>query len=450
MTYSDTWRKKREGTFISFLLQLFLGGLQTSMIATSLLAYIKYEVKYKDKGFLFGLVGAIFNVIPILFGILLSKCTDRTRKCKECILLCTFVSACGSLLYILPFSPYCLVFGRLLNGFIPITRPIMTSEISRSYESNQLQVKLPQMATMTNLGYGMGPLFALMFTTVDVWVGPLHLSYGNSCGLFLLVLTLIQLFVILMFVHNLSEEFDMKSEEVEVACTQDNEIQPSEAEPLIDKNEGSVFKTRYSVLAVIGNLTTNLDSMLILVATSILYMWTMLYYWGVSVLVIDIMHYKEQLVNIFYIIYSLGMTMLIFILSKLHLTGKHVFYVGFILTAIFLLIGACVLIITHSADVIMNKMFLLIFALGAGLSDVGEKFFLIVVFSKMLPTECQGVGESVRLTLRRLFGLVGTYLATVAMMNFRYTYIVMSATVLMLLFGLWSRRKSLYSPKPFI
>ena len=265
----EKWKKKRDMSFVSYLLQSLLDGLQTSIIGASLWIYVATETPANNRKAMFGLIGAVFNLNPMLFGIGVSRWTDRTRKSKQCILLCTGLSAIGSVLFMLPFSPYLLIIGRFMNGFIPTTRPVMFAEISRSYSCEQLQTKLPLMGAMCNFGYAIGPLLAMMFTKVDVWIGKLHLGYGNANGLLLLVLTVIQMIILSIFTHNISDEYDLKAEEQSKSRSlQDHNsarsYSPSinEDEPLLQKEDG-----RESVFTILHKLVSNHDTLLLLVMT---------------------------------------------------------------------------------------------------------------------------------------------------------------------------------------
>ena len=149
------------------MFQSFVDGLHWSYIASSLLPYLEKDVKVKDEKVSYGLITAIFNLNPMVFGILVSRWIDHTRKAKQGLILCTILTIVGSALYMMPFSQYLLLW--FLQGFVVAMRPIMTAEMARSYPNEALATILPYLAICTLSRAGIGPVVKRFFFYKEVF-----------------------------------------------------------------------------------------------------------------------------------------------------------------------------------------------------------------------------------------------------------------------------------------
>lgn len=210
------WKIKRGKTFVTFMLQATEAGLSISVIATVLWSYLKTEVNCNHKKLFYGIISCMHGFPAILFSISISKWLDNTRNSKQCMVLFNALGAIGHLVFMLPYSPFLLILGRILDGFTISLKAVMASEVSRSYPREELQKKLPLFTFFAMIGFAIGPAIAFCFTHVDFYVGKVHISWGSCCSFILFLTSVIQMLVVMIFGHNLSKEYDLKQHEVDM------------------------------------------------------------------------------------------------------------------------------------------------------------------------------------------------------------------------------------------
>lgn len=464
----EKWEKKRCRTYIACLIQCVLNGLETSMIATVLWSYLKTEVYGGNKKLFYCLICSAFNLPPILFNIIISRWVDKTRKAKLVILLCNLASAFGKLLFILPFSPYFILVGRFLSGFKGTLRPIMTAEMARSYASDELQKKLPLFAVFSLIGYASGPIVTFLFTRVDFWIGYLHMSWGNTCSFVLLILTIVQIFIVVFFVQNLSQEYDLKDnetkqikreelmhndeiEDIVLQCTHsedDEDIIASSIREECDRNSNK--NSDDSSLDVIKKIFSSVDVLSMLILTCIGEFWNSAFYHAVPYIVIDVMHYTGNELGVFFIGYGMVVFAMVLTVTRMPLNNKCIFYIGSTSFISLIVVGLCYYYVSPRSNMYINAVLLIIFCLFFSFFQLGEKIFLITCLAKMLYSDNQGIGESLRYTFKKVGTITGSLLTLYIFDYFKYCFVVLLPTIFLILCFLFVRRRFLSNPQPLV
>ena len=126
--------------------------------------------------------------------------------------ICTIVVILGNLIYTLHYSPFYLLLGRFLGGMGGALRPIMTSEVARSFNEHEAITVFAWMAMAFSLGFVAGPGVNFAFANINIMWGTWHLTYANFVGIFMALVFLVNDILIYFGISDLSLQYDPKSE----------------------------------------------------------------------------------------------------------------------------------------------------------------------------------------------------------------------------------------------
>ena len=149
----EKWKRKRKCTFVIYIFQYFVNGVEASVTLATSWIYVTTLMNTDSPGIFYGLINAVFYLPTIIFSSAIARYADRTRKIKLCLTIGNGIVMLGSILYVIPFSPYYAVCGRFLQGFIATMNPLMVGETVRSYQSCETQYKLPILTIAQSLGH---------------------------------------------------------------------------------------------------------------------------------------------------------------------------------------------------------------------------------------------------------------------------------------------------------
>ena len=204
------WEKKRRKTLFVYTLQNILNGIEFSLVDITSWFYVTTLMNdVKSPKLFYGLVTAMVYIGPMILVTPVSKWLSKTRRVRKLLITFNMFNLIGSMLYIIPFSPYYAMVARFLYGFNLILRSVITSELFHSYTDNELQQKVTLMSLGVFLGEAAGAIISFLLLKTDFWIGSIHVTYGNVCSLPISVMTLIQLLLIVAMSHDVSSEYDL-------------------------------------------------------------------------------------------------------------------------------------------------------------------------------------------------------------------------------------------------
>lgn len=469
------WKKKRQSTFISYLLYYFCQGLAQSMIAASLDDFLKEEIVFDNKDLLYSTICGVYNANSIIFYVLISKWSDKSRNTKELLFICTFLNLLGIVLYTFTFSPYLMVLGRFLQGSVHLPRPSTTAEIARSYPVEELHRKLPLVTVFKMVGFAVGPIISVFFVNQHITIGTLYLRYGSICGFFLTVLALIQLVIITLFTSNLSKEYDLKANsigngnesDVDIDCIDDNNDYVDGGESgnvfyakvnvyVDDDNENSDgtqplksedSANNYSLVNIIGKLISNQDTCLLLLATFFNFFVTNIFFWSIPKLISDFMHSSPSIISYYYTAHFDLILIMITVIIRISMTDLILFWFGASNFISIILATVFMLLIYRERNFTAQLVLLGLFCFCFAYQELGEKIFVTVSFVKMLRSQNQGTCEGIRQFLLRIGGMLGSTLAIYVLKYYDYSFWFVISIMTFLLIWLVSRKRSFLQPR---
>ena len=206
----EAWKKKRRSTMIMTAIHRVLYGIQYSNVFATLWIYLTTLVQSDHPYLWYSIISVSFHVSGIIITLIVGRISDKTRDIRACFLVATALTIIGNILYSLPYSIYYVFAGRFVSGSIVATRPLVTGEVVRVYEEDEVLRMLSVQGMCFGLGLTVGPAMNFIFVNFDFTIGSLHLTYANAPSLFLSFVFAVMEILMVFFLHNLSKEFDLK------------------------------------------------------------------------------------------------------------------------------------------------------------------------------------------------------------------------------------------------
>jgi len=283
----------------------------------------------------------------------------------------------------IPYSVYLPLIGQFLSGFLNLQRPLMVGELARSYTKDQLQTKYSFFTASYGVGSTLGPCVAFMITNADFYIFGLHMTYGNIPGLIRVIQIIISLILTLLYVHDLSKEFDYK-----------NKVQ-------------QFNKVREKDGTFLFNVIKELDLLLMFVAAFVINATEAILYVFYPVYIIETLHLSKSIVDLCYILPFLVYPMLTFIMLK-STKNNEVYHFGIIGWILLIVVGLSLLTLNSLFPASVN------IAILFGLNFIMQIFaylmlmFVTVTLSNLVQSKHQSVLDSVRCTCRQAGAFAGS------------------------------------------
>ena len=207
------WEKKRLWTTRAFVLECVMLGMEYSVTFLTLWLYIKTLIDTEYPKIFYSLVASSYLLAAVVFSVIIGRWVDKTRKVRQTFLICNTLVIVGNILYSLHFSPWFLVFGRLISGADGPLRSIISGEVARCYPDAEVLGKFSTMGMAFAMGFIVGPGINFAFTNVDFQIGMWQVTYVNVPGVYMAVFFIITQTIVYFTVSDLSREFDLKAEE---------------------------------------------------------------------------------------------------------------------------------------------------------------------------------------------------------------------------------------------
>jgi len=438
---SISWLHKRKVTTRVFLVQTFLLGVEYSVFFLTLWLYIKTLVKPENPKVVYSVVSTAYLCSSVILSAIIGKIVDRTRETKKTFLIVNTLVVIGNIMYAFPFSPYYLIFGRLIAGSGGPLKSIIAGELARSYPSEEIVSKFALVGMTFGTGFLIGPTINFAFLKIDFKIYNFHVTVANAAGLYMAVMFLIFNIFVFFFVHDLSKEFDLKA----MHEKQENWTK-SETNCQTKENEMTPLLPKVTTVKSIS-VFTSLDSLIILFSSYFMFFLMIVFDMCLPLMVIDILHWTILELNI--IVFSSGFlgVMAMLYIAKRPFSEKSL-YATFLISIFSLIVLMVIFLIIkmYGASNYISIPLWCIWVTLFTLVAVVEETYLTSTFAKMVPSHMQTFAESIRLGCARCGSITALTTSIYLFDYFTYHTVICSGILLLILFTVIVRRKYLQHP----
>lgn len=218
------WLKKRKLTTIAFAIQNILLGFEYSVVIVNMWIYIEKLVQPNHPKLYYSMIYVGSMLSSALLSIVTSKIADRYRNIKTIFIVTNGLIIVGNLIYMIPFSPWILLGGRILAGAGHGQLSVIAGEIARTYPQSEMTSKFSLMGMCNAIGFMIAPIVNIAFKQVKIDIGKMHINFSNLSGIYLPIIYVIAQIMVVFMIHNLSKEYDQKYEEEKSKLFNDSNI----------------------------------------------------------------------------------------------------------------------------------------------------------------------------------------------------------------------------------
>lgn len=391
----ETWKKKRQTTFLVYMSVFFLRGLERSANTATLWIYLTKLIRTDHPDLYYGLINIAVFIAPMFLSSVVARYADKTRRTKLIIIILNFIAMIGSILYVIPWSPIFPFLGKLLNGGVIISRPLMIGETARSYPSKDVQSKMSYLVFASTLGFMIGPCVVLPFAELNIRFGHVRIQYGNISGIILLFITIVIQLGVVCFAHDLSREFDLKESE---SCKEEF----SEKRVVQGGDGMKILKEALQSKIILFIFAMSVSCFILGVAFGR----------NFPVLILDVLSMSYGTVAISFVSRSIVALLLCLAVAKIKLGGVHVYWVGILSQVSIITLLICQYIFVYVRLSFGMKITLLVlYNAAASFAEIGEHLFLVVVFVQLVSSKNQSYLEGIRGILKQTASILGGLLS---------------------------------------
>jgi len=406
-TVNNNWKRKRRNTYIIYNLLYFNTGFKLTLTVATSWMYVTTLLHTDQKQLYYALINLVAFTPSILCTSFIAKHFDKTRNIKFCLLVIYIIATLGGVMYTLPLAPILPVIGSFLSGFLLTLRPLMVAEIARSYPQNEAGVKLSFFTCSHGIGMAMGPVIAILFKNINFSIMGLPFTYGNIPGVLKTIQCLISVILIIIFVEDLSKEFDLKAE------TQ-----------IVDKDK----KEEHFIFEIFYNFDITY-----LIATAFIASCfdDLLFVWF-PVFIVETLNYSYDIVGLCYTIPCSLYIIMMFILLKFG--GKIDFdKVGIACWVLAFSMGIILFVMNPQEVYKLEVALLLLLTCFLQMYAFGMLIFVTVSLTSFAQSKNQSFLDSFRCQSRQLGGLVGALIGSYSASHKNcIAYVLCSVSVIML------------------
>ncbi|XP_057293811.1 putative transporter AmpG 1 [Hydractinia symbiolongicarpus] len=428
------WKKKRTSTFLVFVVFYFLIGLELGCINATLWIYVSTLLKTGNDKLYYGLITAAFYVPSLFFPPIVTRFVDKTRRMKLCFIGVLCLSIAGSILYPIHTSPVFPLAGRFLSGFNIAFAPVIISEVARSFTSKELMQRIPLLNGIIMIGYAFGPCVSILFINIDFWIGEIHITYANVIGPVLFLISVAILLSVVFLSYDLSREYDMKRDTTEV--NEYTSSKPSRSESTMD---------------IMKRILQTADALLIITLSVFYGIVDQIMFRVLPILIIDKLNFSYAFLNWSFVALSALSTALVLVLVCWKMSDKQLYYTGLVSVISIMIVTSLQLLTYHKVGnektwylwIIITLFALILFLLS-------DQAFSVVICAKLAFSYNQGFIEGVRTFAVQSGRIIGGLLIGVYFEYMNVFYIGINVVLILFLFVMISRRRSLSNPVPVI
>ena len=423
------WKKKRTRSMVVFVFQQLFIGMEFSVTFTTLWTYLK-EMKTDDPLLYYSLVSAAFLLASLTLSVPIGRFVDKHRRIRLTFFTVNCLVIVGNFMYAIPYSPWFLVFGRLLSGTAGPLRSVMSGEIARSFRSEELSSKFTWMGMSYGIGFMVGPTINIFFRSLHVSIGEWVITCNNVPGIIMGVLFTLATTLGYFFLADLSKIFDLKENSQEPVdgnigkykqgtfTKEDPEMNggssnsengyfflpnenKTEATPLLRISQPTK-PSMFGALRMI--LWSNYDVTLLLVFSFLESYFSLSFIMWLSLIVIEKLEWTVTATNLVMTGTSICSLIPCIVMARWTISNKHLFYVAVFSQFAMVLMYIIVEIFFHRVtdNVAVNVFLWSIFDILYASLVIVEEVFLVGTLAKMVSSDHQVFADGVRLTVYRL------------------------------------------------
>ena len=232
------WEEKRRMTFYVFIYQTFITGVEYSIVFLTLWIYITTLVPTDHPKLFYGLVSASSMLPGFILSGVVGRWVDKTRSVRLTLIVCNTIVIIGNLLYVVYLSPWFLVVARFICGLSGTLRPVLTGEIIRSFPKREISKKLSTKSMSFFVGLILGPAMNFIFKSVNFHIGDIHMTFVNVVGFYMAGLFICADILTILFVSDLSKEYDLKAYEEKAESDSKSQMTDTENAQLFKNENG--------------------------------------------------------------------------------------------------------------------------------------------------------------------------------------------------------------------
>ena len=179
-------------------------------------------------------------------------------------------------------------------------------------------------------------------------------------------------------------------------------------------------------------------------------LWSVVFTWCIPKLIVDVMHENQSVTNLFYLGHSITVVTFLYVIGKFTPSAHVLYKLGAVTFFVMIIHGSTILIIYRTYNLSTKITCLVLQCAMLAVIESGEKVFLLVTYSKMLTSKHQGVGESFRITMKRLSAIVAGVVVLYILDYFVYSIIVLVVNIVIILCCMKLRKCNLCEPRQII
>ena len=426
------WKRQRKLTKYVFVIEAFLLGLEYSVSFLTLWVYLEQitDTLNQQKKF-YSLISVAYFISSILFGFYFGKILDKTRKVKLFFLLGNACVIGGNIMYSIPYSPYCLLTGRFIAGIGISLRSIMGAELTRCYEEAESIKIFSLIMLVFNIGYILGPVFAMPCADININWHHFKITYGNAPVMILSLLYIIQYFLVVIFVHDLSRIYDLKNHETKRTTETADATQTS-------------VPTENTKIKYLAKFSYAFEAYALLFLSFLYSNLMVLFDMWVPVIVIHIIGWNVKSLNMIFLALAICSVIVCFITSKFTLPKQ--FIGAMFISSFWMAVGALIILYVICHIKLINAAIVTLFVvlvLVWSLLDYVEEAYLATALANMVPSSRQNFTDSVRESFSSL-GSVIALVSGVYILDCLFIFVSFYSAVLLCFFVIVIRRRKYF------
>lgn len=461
------WTAKRSRSYLAFCFIAICHGAEYSIVISSLWFYMDKIIQVKNPMLYYGLTLGLFYVSSIVGSFMISWYVDQSRNTRTTIICLLVVEILGNVLYSIDTSAYFPMVGRIIVGISDVNISIVVAELARSYPVEECTSKIANIVTCISFSIVFAPALSIVFKYIDFTVYGFHVSYGNFPGIFMALLNCTALSLAIVFVSDLSKEYDLKGDQAALELSRisknvdKNEIGNEEDEdfsndqsksPLLSKQlHTPESKVNSEKSEANGNtpwqLFSSFDYVLLVVFGSTM-SFNSVAFFDVAMPILASTHYgfNSQAVGALFCTTAFLFIMTVQGVKKLSkIFGEYILLLvglGVFLAAITCLFFA--LMLKHGT---LSLVLFITFVLLLGESWCVEQVFVRSMLAMMIPSEYQSFGEGVRKIGSSIGCVISSFVTRLIILWLPSFCIIVIITVCCFMVLLLIRHKTLRSIK---
>ena len=459
------WEKKRKSTFIAICFQMMLQGFGFFAFSNTAWSYVIEALRPNDPYLTYSLMAWGFYLPPLILTSFTSYLHDVYRRTRLFMVILNFICMVGAILYLWYVFPYVPTFGCVLLGFKYLFQPVAFGEVSRSYEPEVLTRKLPIITIAYYAGIVPAGIVTYASQGINWNMKLLHINYGNFYGVVSVVVHLIMQVITVIFAHDISREFTLKSIILEKNNHETNQSDEEDKENLLGKRSGVDFVRDHEVyqkalghsknfpnnenLTMLNSLKRifkNFDLLLMYFLTMLFNYNAAIYLAALPLFIQDKLHYSVLVLNGYNMSFCTCLLVFLLIMVTVKISSATAYYIGIISILLLILIGVYFKLLDVNHGKLYNIAILTVTSISAAISYSAEDIFLTVSIAKLVKPDIQSFADGIR-TVIQLGGVAfGSLSSPLYMKHTNIFNVILGLIILISVSIMLYRRRTLKNP----